>query len=175
MRLKTLRFLSLFCTALVMGAALAHLLELPNKIDLARGDYFTVQQLYRGWAFLGIPVAAALLSTLALTIMVRHTPRVFPLTLTALLCLVGAQIVFWTFTYPANQATNNWTFLPADWQLLRQHWEYSHAVGAGLDMLALATLILSVLVQQDVQQSHHTSYSHSVTQETELRTGHELQ
>jgi hypothetical protein len=157
-----------------MGAALAHLLELPHKINLARDDYFTVQQLYQGWAYLGILIAIALLSTLALTIMVRHTPRVFPLTLTALLCLVGAQIVFWTFTYPANQATNNWTFLPTDWQVLRQQWEYSHAVGAGLDIIALATLILSVLVQQDVYQSHKKSYPHSVTQETELRTGHEL-
>jgi hypothetical protein len=174
MKLKTLRFFSLFCTALVMGAALAHLLELPNKISLTRDAYFTAQQLYRGWALLGILIAAALLSTAALTIVVRHTPRVFPLTLLALLCLVGAQVVFWTFTYPANRATNNWTFLPDNWQDLRQQWEYSHAVGAGLNMGALGTLILSVLVQQDVYQSHDKSYPRSIMQKTELHPGHEL-
>jgi hypothetical protein len=53
------RFSSLLFTAL----ALAHLLELPNKIGLARDDYLTVQQIYRGWALLGIVVVAALIST----------------------------------------------------------------------------------------------------------------
>ncbi len=35
-------------------AAMAHLLELPNKIGLSREDYFTVQAIYRGWALLGV-------------------------------------------------------------------------------------------------------------------------
>jgi hypothetical protein len=62
---------------------------------------------------------------------------------------VAAQVVFWTFTYPANQATNNWTVLPANWQDLRTQWEYSHATGAGLNFIALITLIVSVLVRDD--------------------------
>ena len=40
--------------------ALAHLLELPNKIGLSRDDYLIVQQIYRGWALLGIVVLSAL-------------------------------------------------------------------------------------------------------------------
>jgi hypothetical protein len=31
-----------FLTALCLGPALAHLLELPNKLGLGREDYFTV-------------------------------------------------------------------------------------------------------------------------------------
>jgi hypothetical protein len=149
MLFNTLRFLSLFLTALALAPALAHLLELPNKIHLSREDYLTVQQIYRGWALLGIVVAGALLSTLVLTIMVRQERKIFILTLVALLCIVGTQVVFWTFTYPANQITNNWMVLPENWLEIRQQWEYSHATGAGLNLIALISLILSVLVRDE--------------------------
>src|SRR5262245_40489992 len=39
MRLKSMRFLSLLFTTLALGPALAHLLELPNKIHLSKADY----------------------------------------------------------------------------------------------------------------------------------------
>lgn len=146
MTLKTLRFLALLFTGLALGPSLAHLLELPNKIGLSREDYFTVQQIYRGWALLGIVIAGALLTNLALAIRVRKRRKVFALTLTALLCIVAAQVVFWTFTYPANAATHNWTMQPAIWQQLRFQWEYSHAAGAVLNLIAFATLTLSMLV-----------------------------
>jgi len=149
MKLKCMRFLSLLFTALALGPALAHLLELPNKINLSGADYLTAQQIHcgwRDWAMLEIVVVVALFSTLFLAIMVRDQPEAFTLTLIALLCIAGTQIVFWTFTYPANQATNNWTLLPANWQELRQQWEYSHAASAVLNLIALAPLILSVLV-----------------------------
>jgi hypothetical protein len=149
MALKTVWFLSLLFTALVLAPAMAHVLELPNKINLPREQYLMVQQIYRGWAFLGIFIIGALLSTLALTIMVRKYPKTFVLTLVAFLCLAGAQVVFWTFTYPANQQTHNWTVLPETWQALRTQWEYSHAAGAGLNFMALVALILAALVKAE--------------------------
>jgi hypothetical protein len=148
MGLHIVRFLSLLFAALALAPAMAHLLELPNKIKLSRDEYLTVQQIYRGWALLGVVVFGALLSTLALTILVRNQPRAFIWSLTALLCIVGTQIIFWTFTYPANQQTNNWTVLPDNWPELRAQWEYSHAAGVVLNVIALATLILSVLVDE---------------------------
>jgi len=60
--------------------------------------------------------------------------------LAALLLLVAAQAIFWTFTYPANVATANWTEQPANWESLRTQWEYSHAVGALLTLAALLSL-----------------------------------
>jgi hypothetical protein len=65
--MNTVRFLGLLFAALALAPALAHLLELPNKIDLPRDEYLTVQQIYRGSALLGFIVAGALCSTLALT------------------------------------------------------------------------------------------------------------
>jgi hypothetical protein len=41
-------FVVLLASALVLGPALAHLLELPNKIGLPREEYFIVQKAYRG-------------------------------------------------------------------------------------------------------------------------------
>ena len=61
----------------------------------------------------------------------------------------SAQIVFWTFTYPTNQVTGNWTFLPDNWMQLRRQWEYSHAGGAILDLIAMTMLILSLLVRRE--------------------------
>jgi len=92
-------------------------------------------------------VYGALLSTLALTIMVRGRPKAFGLALTGFLRLAGTQVVFWTFTFPANQATGNWTTLPENWMALRAQWEYSHATSAVLNLIALVALILSVLAR----------------------------
>jgi hypothetical protein len=72
MVLKTTRFIALLFTAMALGAALAHLFELPNKIGLARDEYLTVQQIYQGWAMLGIVEAVSLLSVSALAFMVRQ-------------------------------------------------------------------------------------------------------
>jgi ribose/xylose/arabinose/galactoside ABC-type transport system permease subunit len=145
--LNAARFFSLLFAALALAPALAHLLELPNKIGLSRDDYLIVQQIYRGWALLGFVVAGALLSTLVLMIMVRGRRKAFVLTLVAFLCIVGTQVVFWTFTYPANRQTDNWTVLPQSWMALRAQWEYSHAASAVLNLIALIALILSVLVR----------------------------
>ena len=59
--------------------------------------------------------------------------------------LVGAQIVFWVWTFPANQATANWTQQPENWEALRAQWEYSHLAGAGFQALAMSALSVAVL------------------------------
>jgi hypothetical protein len=107
-----------------------------------------VQQIYRGWALLGFVVAGALLSTLVLTIMVLQERKPFVFALIAFLCIVGTQVVFWTYTYPTNQVTNNWTILPENWKELRQQWEYFHATSVGLNLLALVAVTLSVLARE---------------------------
>ena len=147
--LRTGRFVSLLFATLALTSLFAHLLELPNKIGLSREEYLTVQQIYRGWWLTGVFVFGALLSTATLAILVRKQRKVFVLTLIALLCIVGTQVVFWTFTFPANQITNNWTVLPENWQELRKQWEYSHATSVVLNFIAVITLILSVLVKDN--------------------------
>lgn len=143
--MRAARFLSLLFCALALVPAMAHLLELPNKIGLPRDDYLTVQHVYGGWALLGLVVYGAFFSTLALAILERRRTHEFRLALTAFLCIAGTQVVFWTFTFPANAATRNWTVLPDDWIALRAQWEYSHAASAVLNLVALVAVILSVV------------------------------
>jgi hypothetical protein len=150
-KLTVARFFSLLFVALALAPALAHVFELLNKIDLSADDYLAVQQIYSGWALLGFVIAGALLSILALMIMVRRRPKTFALTAIAFLSMVGAQIVFWTYTFPVNRQTNNWTTLPDNWTVLRSQWEYSHAVGAGLSLVAFIFLVCSVLATAPVR------------------------
>ena len=145
MALKVARFLSLLFVALALAPAMAHLLELPNKIGLSHDEYLTVQHLYNGWALLGIVVYGAIFSTLWLAIVARRRAAGFGPALLAFLCLVGTQVVFWSFTFPANQATDNWTMLPENWMALRIQWEYSHATSALLNLIALVAAIWSAL------------------------------
>lgn len=142
---KIALFAAAMATALALGPALAHLLELPNKIGLPKEAYFTVQQIYSGWNRLGVVLMLQLVSIVAVILLARDDRRLRILASLALLCLAGAQLLFWTFTFPANTATSNWTVQPDTWQALRNQWEYSHAGGALLQLAAMACLVLGAL------------------------------
>ncbi|MGH6734584.1 MAG: hypothetical protein ACRECX_00680 [Methyloceanibacter sp.] len=142
---RILYFLALMLTAIAMGAALAHLFELPNKIGIGPDDYLTVQRNYDNWWMVGLFVPAAFIAVIALMFGLRGTGAPFVLAAIAVVLLVGELIAFWGFTAPANRATENWTMLPDDWEAWRAQWEYSHAVRAVLYVLAFGTLLLSVL------------------------------
>jgi hypothetical protein len=145
MQIGWLRILSVLFAALALIFSGAHLFELPHKIGLSASDYLTVQQLYRGWQFAGIVVVGAVVSIAALAYAVRNERRVFVPTLIALFCILGTQVVFWLFNFPANQATDNWATLPADWETLRRRWEFAHAASALLNLGALIALLIALL------------------------------
>lgn len=140
-------FVALLATALALGGALAHAFELLNKIDLSREEYFIVQKVYRGWAQLAYVLAVQLAAMIALAVMSRSEPAVFWPVVLALACFAGAQVVFWTTTFPANVATANWTEIPENWQALRDQWEYSHAAGAVFQLLAMCFLFVAALAR----------------------------
>ena len=141
------RFLALLFVALALGPSLPHVHELKNKIGIPREEYLVVQQIYRGWALLAFVVVGEFVSTLALAIAVRRHENEFAAAFSALLCVVAAQAVFWTLTFPANQATQNWTVLPENWIALRNQWEYSHAAAALLNLTAFCAVLVSVFAQ----------------------------
>ena len=142
---RVTQFIAIILTALALVPAGAHLLELAHKITLDRAQYLTVQQLYRGWAFLGAVLIAALFANLALTIRSRRQGRPMRFAAVATLLLATNLAIFFIWTFPANQATGNWTVMPADWEVLRNQWEYSHAVNALLTFLALSATLASSL------------------------------
>ena len=148
MALKVVRFLAFLFVALALGAGLAHLYALPNKIEMTKQAYLVAQQAYRGWATLAVVVIGEILALLVLSIMVRLRRLVFGLSFGAFLCVAGGLAIFWAYTFPANRATGNWTTLPDNWMTLRAQWEYSHAAGAALTLVAFVLLVVSVLVDE---------------------------
>ena len=147
--MKLLQFVAVVLTALALVPGGAHLFAMPNKINLGASDYFIVQGIYRGWAFLGIVLIGAVLANLTLTILIREQRPPFVFALISLLCLLATLAIFFAYTFPANQVTNNWTDVPANWQQLRSQWEISHAVNAAITFAAFCSLTISVLLTRE--------------------------
>jgi hypothetical protein len=143
--LATVKLLAIIFVALCLVPTGAHFFELPNKMALSPQHYMVVQTIYAGWAFFGIAVFGALAFTLAHTILVRGDRTAMGLSLAAFLLLVATQVIFWTFTYPMNVASANWTVMPDHFEAARRQWEYSHAVSAALTLVALILLCGSML------------------------------
>lgn len=143
-RLVTL--LAIVSVAVYLVPTGAHVFELANKMALSPVEYMTVQKIYASWALFGILIAIALAATLAQTILMRAHRVACLLSLLALLGLAGTQVVFWTFTYPMNAATQFWTVMPEPFEAGRRQWEYSHAASAALTFLSLIAIVLASLL-----------------------------
>lgn len=151
MGLRICQFLAIVFTAIALVPGGAHVLSLLAKIELPEQPYFTVQQIYRGWAWLGVAIAAAILANLASALLVRGQTRPFCLSLAACLLIAATLAVFFVWTYPTNQVTGNWTNVPDNWEQLRSQWEYSHAANAVITFVALICSVLAALSTTAVQ------------------------
>ena len=146
--MRTLKFLAIVLTALALIPGGAHFFALPNKIFLSEANYFVVQNIYRGWALFGIVLFGAVFANTALAWAMRGR-HAFVFVMVNLVCLVATLLIFFAFTFPANQVTNNWTEVPADWQQLRWQWEVSHAVNAVIAFFGFCALVMSTLVEEN--------------------------
>jgi hypothetical protein len=154
MTLRITQFVAILLTAIALVPGGAHLLELPNKIGLDKDHYLAVQVVYRGWALLGFVLFGALFANLLLAILSRgHRPAMLFAAGATALMLVSLAI-FFTWTFPVNQATSNWTVAPSEWRTLRSQWEYSHAANCVVMGLALCSVVLSALTRSDEASSH---------------------
>lgn len=129
---------------LTLLPAAPHLFELPNKLALAPHDYLVAQSSYKGWALFGFAIAGAVAVLALHAYLVQANPLALRWSLVALGCLVAAQIIFWTLTYPMNVLTDNWTAMPADLEAARRQWEFSHVAASVFDFSALIAMIVSM-------------------------------
>jgi multisubunit Na+/H+ antiporter MnhB subunit len=142
MILKAVMFLAVVLTALALIPYGAHLFSLPNKIGMTREQYFVAQSVYDGWALLSVILIPAMLVNVALALMLRGEEG-FGLAMAGCVCMAATLAVFFTFTYPANVATQNWKVAPSNWAALRHQWEYSHAANAGLIFASFCLIVLA--------------------------------
>jgi len=149
MAARASRFLAVIFTALALVPGGAHLMSLPAKIDMPEQPYFIVQQIYRGWAWAGIAIFAALFANLASAFLAPRHARQFWLAVAAALLIAATLAIFFIWTYPANQMTANWTSVPVGWEHLRVQWEYSHAANAAVTFVALLCSVGAALSTDD--------------------------
>lgn len=143
--ITTLQFIALIFAALALIPAGAHFFEMPHKMALSREDYFTVQQIYRGWSLFGIALFGSLLSNLALAFALRHQRAACIFAAAGFALMLTTLLLFFAFVFPTNGATENWTRVPENWEALRRQWEYWHAINAVVTFGAFVALVLSVL------------------------------
>lgn len=148
-----------FITALVMGQALAHALEMPGKMRLDREQYHAVQTIYYpGFTIGGIAEPLAIL-TVAARLIVEPAGGRFWLIAGALAALVMTQALFWLVVQPVNRQWLGTTKLsdaadrffrtgetarpPGDWTKLRDRWERGHVARAVLATTAFIMLLVA--------------------------------
>jgi hypothetical protein len=145
-----LRWIAIACTAVPLGATVAHVFELPNKMTLDGPLWLAVQQnLYRGWGPLIAPFEiTAIVAAWTLVFLERERQRTFPLTFLAALCLTAMLGVFFLLNAPVNSAFAQWTAttLPPDWPSYRLRWEVGHALGCLLALVAFGALLRAAFV-----------------------------
>jgi hypothetical protein len=154
MLVRICRFIAIILSALVMGMALCHALELPAKMQYSASQYITIQNsLYVAF---GPPNIGAYIEVFApvtaigLAILVRKRRLAFQLTLLAVaLMLLAFPALFSVFIEPANVAFRSATptSIPANWEQLRNQWEYAHLARFFCHLAGLSALVLSVLVE----------------------------
>jgi hypothetical protein len=150
MGLKAWTFLAVMTTALSLGAALGHALELPAKMQYDGPLWLHLQQtLYApGFGTFGAAFeVGAVVTTVVLAILLRHRAPMAGGAALAALCMVATHAAFWIWLAPANATieTLQPEAPPANWTALRSVWEYTHAVRAALQTVALGALVVSIL------------------------------
>ncbi|MBI4724373.1 MAG: DUF1772 domain-containing protein [Rhodomicrobium sp.] len=142
---QVISFAALVLTAIALIPGGAHVFERSAKMALGREDYFVVQGIYRGWAWFGAVIIAALISCAALAAISKGRDRI--LSLFAAIMIAFSLAIFFAFVFPANQATQNWTAIPQDWRDWRFQWEWGHAAAAVCTFLAFVTLAWKTAVR----------------------------
>lgn len=154
MSLKAWRFVALLLAALSLTMESAHVLELPQKMQYDAQMYAAVNgTLYRYFAIvgglyqLGSIVAAGVLAWL-----VRRRRPAFGWTLAGALLLGLAFAVWLAAVAPVNGQIAEAMLVapdsvPALWTQLRARWEYGHAAGFIVQVIAFACLLISMLVE----------------------------
>lgn len=158
---STLNVLAIVLVAIPMALVLAHALEYPGKLKLARDDYLTVQPIYYpGFTIGGFAEPVALLVLVVLLFLTPPDTAAFWLTLAAFASMALMHVAYWLLTHPVN---NFWlkdaklkgasggffeagagSFDTQDWRRLRDRWEMSHVVRAVLAFAAFVLLLIAL-------------------------------
>jgi hypothetical protein len=143
----TFRFLALVLTALILGGAFCHVLELPVKMTLDPADYIVVQQIYGGFGPVGAVLEPGAIAASIVLAFLRRRRRGFGAAVIGVLFLLAALASWAVVVNPVNAhwAAAGPHSVPPDFESLRARWEYGHALHAALLFAAFVSVVVSVL------------------------------
>ena len=144
------RFIALTLTALTLGLAFAHALELRPKLNYDASLYLMLHRtLYWGFGTIGgvIDVGAVVTAIVLATVSRKRRPS-FGWAALGAIVIVAAHVVWWIWINPANTAMRELPLdsPPADWQTLRDQWEYTHLARFFMQLAGFMLQLTSVLV-----------------------------
>jgi hypothetical protein len=164
---QVLQVLAVLLVAVAMALALAHALELPGKLRLPKDQYLAVQPIYYpGFTIGGAAEPLGLVTVLVLLLSTPAGRLEFWLMVGAFAALLAMHAAYWLLTHPVNNfwlkgfklkrlGAGFFAFDPfkrtpdsgsEEWTLLRDRWEFSHVVRAGLGVLSLTFLVTALVV-----------------------------
>jgi len=151
--IRVWRFITLVLASLSLSLSMAHLLELPQRMQFDQQLWVRVTVLENVYKLFGSVGAAfeitAILTAIALVLLARRRGSTFYWTLSGAIFLVLAFVSWIMFVAPMNAEFAKWLTnpVPADWTRYRDQWEYAHAVNAFIKIIGLSLLVISVLVE----------------------------
>jgi hypothetical protein len=160
MSLRVWRSITLLLAALSLTMESAHVLELPQKLLYDPAMYAAVNgSLYRYFAIVGgFYQVGSIVAAAILVVLVRRRRPSFQWTLAGAVCLLSAFGIWLAVVQPVNAEVAGALrsapdSVPDLWMRLRARWEYGHAAGFVVQLLGLAALIVSVVIETPVRSS----------------------
>jgi uncharacterized membrane protein len=157
--IRTWRFLTMILTSFSLSLSMAHLLELPQRMQFDQQLWIKVtviENVYKLFGSVGaVFEITAILTAIVLVFLVRRRGSTFYWTLGGAIFLVMAFVSWIVFIAPMNAEFAKWLTnpVPMDWTRYRNQWEYAHAVNALIKMIGLSLLVISVLVETPKQRA----------------------
>jgi hypothetical protein len=165
-----LQVITVMLVAVAMALALDHALELPGKMRLSEEQYLATQTIYYpGFTIGGAAEPIGLLASFLLLLATPVGTVGFWLTAAAFLALLAMHTAYWLLVHPVNNfwlkdsqlpktANRFFSFDPLNrslaidsanpsWTSLRDRWELSHVLRAGLGSLSLALLVTALAIR----------------------------
>jgi hypothetical protein len=149
MKQRDLTFGALLLAALAMGMHLAHVLELPPKLQFDITLYLPIQtNLYKLFGTIG-PVLeiGALIAISMLAYRLRGRGAIFTRTAFSAGMIALALVTWVLVVLPANGHINQWQVdvFPDDWTRWRDQWQFGQAGIFVLHLIGFSSLLLSVI------------------------------
>lgn len=160
--LRMWRFITIMLTSFSLSLSMAHLMELPRRIQFDQELWVRVTVFENVYRYFGIVGAvfeiSAILTAIVLVFLMPRKSSAFYWALGGAILLVVAFISWILFVAPMNAEFARWLTnpIPQDWTRYRDQWEYTHAINALIKIVGLSLIVVSALIETPRNKTAHS-------------------